>query len=205
MSASSDDASGGPISEIDRTCLEEWLSTHRERLRAMVALRLDHRMGARIDPSDVIQDAFIEAVQRFPEYCRNPNLSPYLWLRFLTMQRLLILHRRHSQSNRDAARDVQLDDAPEISEDGLARCFADSGTSPSECAARADEVACLQQALGTLESLDREILALRHFEQLTNREAAEVLGIRPGAASQRYFRAVERLRELMASDEGGPL
>jgi RNA polymerase sigma-70 factor (ECF subfamily) len=206
MSASPDDASEGPVGETDRTCLEEWLSAHRERLRAMVALRLDHRIGARIDPSDVIQDAFFEAAQRYPEYCANPNLSPYLWLRFLTMQRLLILHRRHAQSkNRDTAREVRLDDALEVSVDGLARCFADSGTSPSGQVEHADEVARLQQALGTLESLDREILALRHFEQLTNGEAAGVLGIRPGTASQRYFRAVERLRELLAPEEDGSL
>jgi RNA polymerase sigma-70 factor (ECF subfamily) len=197
MSTSPDDTSEGPIRVNDRTCLDEWLSTHRERLRAMVALRLDNRIGARVDPSDVIQDAFFEAAQRYPEYCRNPNLSPYLWLRFLTMQRLLILHRRHRQLNRDAARDVRLDDKTEISVDGLARFFADSGTSPSGCAARDDEVARLQVALETLEPFDREILALRHFEQLTNTEAAEVLGIRPGAASQRYFRAVERLREIL--------
>ena len=205
MSDSPDDTPGGPIGAIDTSRLDEWLAVHRERLRSMVAMRLDHRLIGRIDPSDVIQEAFLEAAQRYPEYCRNPNLSPYLWLRFLTMQRLLILHRRHTQSkNRDAAREVRIDDAPEISADGLARCLADSSTSPSGRAARADEVARLQQALGTLEPLDREILALRHFEQLTNREAAEVLGIRPGTASQRYFRAVERLREVLTPDEDSP-
>jgi RNA polymerase sigma-70 factor (ECF subfamily) len=204
MSASPDDASAVSISETDRARLEEWLSVHREQLRAMVALRVDHRLGGRIDPSDVVQEAFLEAAQRYPEYCRNPNLSPYVWLRFLTMQRLLILHRRHAQSqNRDAAREVRLDDVLDVSVDGLARYFADSGTSPSGRAARADEVARLQQALGTLEPIDREILALRHFEQLTNREAADVLGIRPGTASQRYFRAVDRLREILTPDEGG--
>jgi len=205
MSESPDDAPDGGNGTIDRSRLDEWLSVHRDRLRAMVAMRLDPRLVGRIDPSDVIQEAFLEAAQRYPEYCRNPNLSPYLWLRFLTMQRLLILHRRHTQSkNRDAAREVRLEDAPEISVDGLARCLADSSTSPSGRAARADEVARLQQALGTLEPLDREILALRHFEQLTNREAADVLGIRPGTASQRYFRAVERLREVLKPEEDSP-
>src|SRR5262245_52722319 len=204
MSASPDDAPDGSTGAIDPSRLDELLSVHRDRLRAMVALRLDHRLGGRIDPSDVIQEAFLEAAERYPEYCRNPNLSPYLWLRFLTMQRLLILHRRHTQSkNRDAAREVRLDDSLEISVDGLARCFADSSTSPSGRAARADEVARLQQALEQLEPLDREILALRHFEQLTNGEAADVLGIRPGAASQRYFRAVERLREVLTPREDG--
>jgi RNA polymerase sigma-70 factor (ECF subfamily) len=204
MSVSPDDAPGIPLGETDRSRLEEWLSAHRERLRAMVALRVDHRLGARIDPSDVIQEAFFEAAQRYPEYCRNPNLSPYVWLRFLTMQRLLIFHRRHMQAqNRNAAREVSIDDALEVSVDGLAQYFADSGTSPSGLAERADEVARLQQALGTLEPIDREILALRHFEQLTNAEAADVLGIRPGTASQRYFRAVERLREILDPDEDG--
>jgi len=202
MSASPNDAPRGRFGATDPSRLDDWLAVHRERLRSMVALRMDHRLAGRIDPSDVIQEAFLEAAERYPEYCRSPNLSPYLWLRFLTMQRLLILHRKHTQSkNRDARREVRLDDALEVSVDGLARCFADSETSPSGHAARADEVARLQQALATLEPIDREILALRHFEQLTNVEAAEVLGIRAGAASQRYFRAVERLRELLPSSE----
>src|SRR5215471_1190590 len=204
MSASPGDVSDSTSGAPDPSRLEEWLSAHRERLRAMVTLRLDPRLRGRIDPSDVIQEAFLEAAERFPEYCRNPNLSPYLWLRFLTMQRLLILHRRNTQSkNRDARREVRLDDALEVSLEGLARCFADSGTSPSGRAARADEMARLQQALESLEPIDREILSLRHFEQLTNVEAAAVLRIRAGTASQRYFRAVERLREVLPPEEDG--
>src|SRR5262249_56083080 len=115
MSESPDDAPDGGNGTIDRSRLDEWLAVHRERLRAMVAMRLDHRLVGRIDPSDVIQEAFLEAAQRYPEYCRNPNLSPYLWLRFLTMQRLLILHPPHTHShNRDPARQVPPASPPDL-------------------------------------------------------------------------------------------
>jgi RNA polymerase sigma-70 factor (ECF subfamily) len=179
--------------------LGELFHQHRDRLRTMVALRMDPRVAGRLDPSDVVQESFVEAAQRYPEYTRSPTLSPYLWLRFLTMQRLLILHRRHLQTaSRDAGREVSLE-APvlDISSAGLAQHLLDSGTSPSRTAARVEEAARLHEALEQLEPIDREILALRHFEQLGNEDAAGVLGIEPDAASQRYYRALNRLRDVL--------
>jgi RNA polymerase sigma-70 factor (ECF subfamily) len=195
MSVSPEHPDGDPSALID------WFDQYRDRLRTMVALRLDRRLTGRIDPSDVLQETYLEASQRWAEYQQQPALSPYLWLRFLAMQRLLILHRRHLQTqSRDAARDVSLDAAAlDVSSDGLAQCLIDSGTSPSQNALRADDYARLHQALERLDALDREVLALRHFEQLSNDEAAQILGIQPGAASQRYYRALHRLKDLLAS------
>jgi len=188
------DSTGGQPS-----ALIDWFDQYRDRLRTMVALRLDRRMTGRIDPSDVLQETYLEAAQRWADYQRQPDLSPYLWLRFLTMQRLLILHRRHLQTqSRDAARDVSLDMAAmDVSSDGLARCLIDSGTSPSQNALRADDYARLHHALEQMDVMDREVLSLRHFEQLSNDEAAQVLEIQSGAASQRYYRALHRLKELL--------
>jgi len=181
------------------SALIDWFDQYRDRLRTMVALRLDRRLAGRIDPSDVLQEMYLEASERWDEYQRQPSLSPYLWLRFLAMQRLLILHRRHLQTqSRDAARDVPLDLAVlDVSSDGLAQCLIDSGTSPSQQALRAEDYARLHSALDQMESVDREVLALRHFEQLSNDEAAQVLGIQAGAASQRYYRALHRLKDLL--------
>jgi RNA polymerase sigma-70 factor (ECF subfamily) len=186
-------------SGVEPSALIDWFDKYRDRLRTMVALRLDRRLSGRIDPSDVLQESYLEAAQRWNDYQRAPSLTPYLWLRFLTMQRLLILHRRHLQTqSRDAALDVSLDLAAlDVSSDGLAQCLIDSGTSPSQQALRADDYARLHQALDQMESVDREVLALRHFEQLSNDETAEVLGIQPGAASQRYYRALHRLKDLL--------
>jgi RNA polymerase sigma-70 factor (ECF subfamily) len=120
------------------------------------------------------------------------------------MQRLLILHRQHLQArNRDASRDVSLDvPALEISSAGLAELLAESGTSPSDAAVREERRTVLLAALDQLEPMDREVLALRHFEYLSNDEAAEVLGIQPAAASQRYYRALKRLKDALSAVAG---
>jgi RNA polymerase sigma-70 factor (ECF subfamily) len=179
--------------------LGELFARHRDRLRAMVALRLDRRLRGRLDPSDVLQEAFLEATARAAEWAAS-NLEPYLWLRLLTFQRLLILHRHHLEVQaRAAGRQVSLEAASgEVTAEGLAELLADSGSTPSRIAARHEAHARLHQALASLEPLDREVLALRHFEQLSNAEAAQVLGIQAGAASQRYYRALKRLKDVLA-------
>ena len=183
--------------------LEEWFRLYRDRLRAAVALRLDHRLTGRIDPSDIIQEAFVEAAERVEQYKqdrRDPSkagLTPYLWLRFLAVQRLLILHRRHLQSqNRNAAREIPGEaQNTSVTAAGLADFMIQSQTTPSEAAARVELLHLLHAALQELEAVDREVLALRHFEHLSNEEAAIVLHIEPAAASQRYYRALRRLRQ----------
>jgi RNA polymerase sigma-70 factor (ECF subfamily) len=179
---------------------------HRDRLRRMVALRLDHRLQGRIDPSDVIQEAYVEASARLPEYVRSPSMPFFLWLRFLTGQQLLVLHRRHLGAQaRDAAREISLyrGRLPGMSSADLAAQLLGRLTRPSEAAVRAEIKIRLQEALNAMDAMDREVLALRHFEQLTNTETARVLGLRESAASKRYLRALKRLKEILQAMPGG--
>jgi RNA polymerase sigma-70 factor (ECF subfamily) len=185
--------------------LGELLQRHRDRLHRMVGLRLDRRLQGRIDPSDVIQDASVEAAARLPEYANNPTMPFFLWLRLLTGQRLQILHRRHLGAQmRDASREAGLHRGmPEATSLALAAQLLGRDTRPSEAAMRAERKIRLQQALSSMDPLDREALALRHFEQLTTAEAAQVLGITPAAAGKRYLRALERLRDILTQGSDG--
>src|SRR5215467_10142997 len=172
----------------------------RGRLRRMVALRLDRRLQGRVDPSDIIQEAYIDASARLAEYARQPDMPFFLWLRFLTGQRLLRVHRQHLGAEmRDVAREVALyrGALPEATSVALAAQLLGRDTRPSEAAVCAERKLRLQEALNSMDPLDREALALRHFEHLTTAEAAQVLGITPAAAGKRYLRALERLREIL--------
>jgi RNA polymerase sigma-70 factor (ECF subfamily) len=191
----------------DAQALGQLLVLHQERLRLMVRLRLDRRLQGRLDPSDVVQEAYVEAAERFEDYARDPDMPFFLWLRFLTAQKLLVLHRRHLGARaRDAGREVSLDQGalPEASSAALAAQLVGQRTTPSQAAMRAEMQRRLQEALGDMDPLDREILALRHFEQLTNAESARVLGLRESAASMRYARALLRLKDILTDSPGGP-
>jgi RNA polymerase sigma-70 factor (ECF subfamily) len=178
----------------------------RERLRRMVALRLDRRLQGRVDPSDVIQEAHIEAMTRLPEYLRESNLPFFLWLRLIVGQRLTLLHRRHLGTHaRDAGREIGLYHGalPQATSAALAARLLGHLTQPSAAAVRAERKIRIQTALNAMDLLDREILALRHFEQLSNDEAAQALGLSKSAASKRYVRALNRLREILAAGRSG--
>src|SRR6516162_1899560 len=178
----------------------------RERLRRMVALRMDRRLQGRIDPSDVIQEAHIEAMTRLPEYLRQPDMPFFLWLRLIVGQRLTLLHRRHLGAQvRDAGREIGLYHGalPAATSAALAARLLGHVTHPSEAAVRAERKIRIQTALNAMDQLDREILALRHFEQLTNGEAAQALGLSKSTASKRYIRALERLKEILSAGRGG--
>jgi RNA polymerase sigma-70 factor (ECF subfamily) len=178
----------------------------RARLRRMVALRLDRRLQGRVDPSDVIQDAQIEAITRLPEYLHESSLPFFLWLRLIVGQHLKIVHRRHLGAKiRDADREVGLYHGalPEATSAALAAQLLGHLTKPSEAAVRAERKIRIQSALNVMDGLDREILALRHFEQLSNGEAARSLGLSKSAASKRYVRALSRLKDILAAGPRG--
>ena len=178
----------------------------RGRLRRMVALRLDRRLQGRVDPSDIIQEAYIDASARLADYARQPDMPFFLWLRFLTGQRLLRVHRQHLGAEmRDVAREVSLyrGALPAATSAALAAQLLGRDTRPSEAAVRAERSIRLQEALNSMDPLDREVLALRHFEQLTNGEAARVLGLQESAAAKRYVRALTRLRLILDARPGG--
>jgi RNA polymerase sigma-70 factor (ECF subfamily) len=189
----------------DDVAWERLMSEHRPRLRRMVALRMDRRLKGRIDPSDVIQESYIDAARRLKEYSENPSMPFFLWLRFLTAQRLMEQHRRHLGAQaRDAGREISLYHGafPEATTADLAAHLLGKLSSPSQAAIRVEQTIRLQEALNSLEPIDREILALRHFEQFSNGEAAEVLGLDKSAASKRYARALMRLKDVLMSMPG---
>lgn len=188
---------------------EAWvllMGRHRRRLRQVIAIRLDARLAGRLDPSDVVQEVFVDAVGLLPMYVRDRKFAFALWLRFLAADRLIRLHRHHlGTRKRDAAREVSLScgPSPEVSAIALADRLCAASEPPDADAIRAERVAAVQAAMGQLDPLDREVIALRHYEQLTAVEAAQVLGITSGAAAKRHFRAVRRLRDLLAQAPGG--
>jgi RNA polymerase sigma-70 factor (ECF subfamily) len=191
----------------DKACWGALLALHEERLRHLIGLRLDRRLKGRIDPADVLQETYLEALARLPEYLNNPPMPFFLWLRFLTGQKLMQLHRHHLGARmRAAGREVSLYGGalPETSSAVLAARLVSQETRPSAAAIRAEMKACLQQALDRMDPLDREVLALRHFEQLTNAETARVLSLHESAASKRYVRALKRLKDILSSLPGGP-
>jgi RNA polymerase sigma-70 factor (ECF subfamily) len=189
----------------DVPALGQLLGMHRNRLRRMVRLRLDPRLQGRIDPSDVIQETYLEAAKRLAEYLRDPSMPFFLWLRFLTGQKLLELRRHHLGTQaRDAARELSLYHGamPEASSACLAAQLLGKRTAPLEAAIRAEMKVRLQAALNGMEALDREVLALRHFEQLSNAETAQLLGISESDASSRYLRALKRLKDILGPAPG---
>jgi RNA polymerase sigma-70 factor, ECF subfamily len=200
--ASSPDADAPLLSRIhagDQHALGEFFAQHRGRLLKMVRLRLDRRLQGRLDPEDVLQEAFVDAARRLREYVADPRMPPYVWLRFLTVQRLQTLHRLHlGVKSRDASREVSLfnGSVPAADSRSLAAQLLGRLTTPSRAAIRAEIQIKIQEALNAMDPIDREILALRHFEELTNGETAAVLGIHKGAASNRYVRALRRLKEI---------
>ena len=198
--------------EIDRLLLDAGrrpqegvsglLKMYRPRLRRMVRLRLDRRLAGRIDPSDVIQEAYAEAWRRLEGYLKEPKMPFFLWLRSITAQSLLVLHRHHLGVHaRDASREISLQwgGLPEATSAALAHQLVAQHTSPTKAARRAEMKLRLEEAFNAIKPMDREVLALRHFEQLTNAETAQTLGIDPSASSKRYVRALRRLKQSLAA------
>jgi len=184
------------------------LTTHQERLARMVTFRMDPRLSARLDPHDIVQEAFVEASEHRGDYFRTSPGPLFLWLRGVVVNKLRELHRHHLGTRmRDVKRERAIDPAPATSlpDTTAAMCAQLTGglTRPSVVAARNEIQARLSEGLDHMNPTDREILALRHFEQLSNSEAAELLGIQGDAAAKRYLRALSRLRQILSEMPGG--
>jgi RNA polymerase sigma-70 factor (ECF subfamily) len=193
----------------DVPALTELFREHEPRLVRMVELRLDKSLRRRMDAADVVQDAWVEVVRRFDEWCRQDKLPLHVWLRLITSQSLAVAQRRHLAAHmRNAQRDApQHVRPPNVSSASVADAFIDSATSPSQVAAREELRQRVRDAIEDLDDIDREIVAMRHFEGLSNEDTAAELDIEPSAASQRFMRALMRLRpalkELGAGVSGG--
>jgi RNA polymerase sigma-70 factor (ECF subfamily) len=181
------------------------LTAHEQRLRKVVAFRMDRRLQGRLDVSDILQEAFVEATARRTDYFARPALPLFLWLRGIVANKIRELHRHHLGTlMRDAGReaDRRVPD-PEVTSVTLIAQIMSSDTGPGTAAGRAEAKERVQSALCSMDEIDREALALRHFEQLNNAEAAQVLGIEERAAAKRYVRALKRLKDLLADMPGG--
>ena len=192
------------VSAGDQAALAAIFEQYRPRLRQMVQLRLDRRLQGRLDPSDVLQDAFVEISRRGAEYARRPEMPFFLWLRMITGQKLLEIHRRHlGTQQRDAGREISICQSyPEVSSRLLASQLLGRFSTASHAAMRAEQQVRLEEILNGLEPIDREILTLRHFEELSNSEVAQVLGLSKSAASNRYIRALSRLKNHLTDSPG---
>jgi RNA polymerase sigma-70 factor (ECF subfamily) len=190
----------------DETALAALFNGYRERLRRMIRLRMDRRLSGRIDSSDVLQEAYLDVRKRLSEYRPDPAAMPFhLWLRLITGQKLTDVHRYHLGTQmRDAGQEVSLHRGPfpQASSISLAAQLLGRITSASKAAIRAEHKLIVQEALNGMEPIDREVLTLRHFEHLSNEETALVLGLNKSAASNRYIRALRRLKEILSSIPG---
>lgn len=187
---------------MTRKELTEEFTKHRERLWRSVQVRMDPRLYGRVDPDDVLQEAYLDAEKRLGHFAEEVNFTPFVWLRLIVAQTLINVHRRHiGAKKRDASRERSPGNMLKYQYSATSQQFAiqlaANQTSPSEAMIRDERVTQLAESLETLSEIDREILTLRHFEDLSNKEIAQLLGIEQKAASIRYVRAIKRLKECL--------
>jgi RNA polymerase sigma-70 factor (ECF subfamily) len=188
------------VAEDEAGAAERLWESYRAPLRRMIDLRLDHVLGRRLDASDVVQDVLIKANQRLGDYLRNPSMPFHLWLRQLAHDQMIDEHRRHrGAARRSLDREQPLAAAAFLDRSSLdlAAQLRDPELTPAAAALRGELERRFQAALKQLEDGDREIILLRHFEQLSNGEAARTLGLSEAAAGMRHLRALRRLRAVL--------
>jgi RNA polymerase sigma-70 factor (ECF subfamily) len=182
--------------------VEQLLASHREPLRRMIGMRLDPALVGRVDASDVVQEVLLEASRRLRDYLRDPAMPFHLWLRHLARDHIIDAHRRHRKSQkRSLDREQPLVPAAlhDHSSAELAAQLLDPEQTPATAAIRHELERRLHSAIAELEEDDREVILMRHFEQLSNQEVAAALGLSEAAASMRHLRAIRRLRILLAA------
>jgi RNA polymerase sigma-70 factor, ECF subfamily len=173
-----DRAKGG-----DRSARQQLLVRHRDRLRRMISVRMDRRLAARVDPSDVVQEVLTDAAQELSDYLHRRPLPFYPWLRQLAWDRLVELHRKHVRARKRSVtrEETGVLDLPDESAVALAARLLDTGSSPSERLLRSELRARVRAALDRLSDRDREVLVIRHLEGLSTREIAAILNISESA------------------------
>ena len=210
MSTSAADRDGllRRLVEGDKQALAALLSAHRERLWQMISFRLDHRLLGRVDPDDVLQEAYLDAAERIQHFNHDHSGSFFIWLRMIVVQTIANVHRRHLDAQmRDAKREISIHAGKRATAESTSLALQLLGhlTSPSQVAMRAEAADQIQQVVSEMDPIDREVLTLRHFEQLTNTEVAEVLNIQKKAASIRYIRAIKKLKVKLTNMPNVPL
>lgn len=181
----------------DGAALNSLITRYRKPLARMIRVRLPDKLQARIDDSDIIQEACVEASRNIASYEPDPERPFFLWLRQIALNKLIEAQRRHlGAKKRDANRDVPLPD-PEDSSSAVAEYLVGSITSPSQAAIRAETKLSLERRLAEMDEVDREVLILRHFEHLSMSETAAILDISKSAVGKRYLKALDRLRDVL--------
>lgn len=187
----------------DADAVDQLLDRHRDSLRRMVGMRLDKQISRRVDVSDVVQDVLVEANRRLQDYLQNPVMAFHLWIRQIAKDRIIDAHRRHRVSaKRSVDREQQLVAQANVDHSTmeLAGQLCDPELTPAAAATAQELAVHVQSAIELLEERDREIILMRHYEQLSNQDIAQVLGLTEPAASMRYLRALKRLRKLLDGD-----
>jgi RNA polymerase sigma-70 factor (ECF subfamily) len=187
------DESSLPSTIADMAALGQLFEEHRPKLLAMVQKRLDPALSARIDAEDILSQAFLEARRKWNRFKKQSAMTPYAWLYRIVLDRLIEAWRHETRARRDAKQDMPW---PERSSVQLGLGLVSPGTSPSEAAAREELRQRMRQTLELLGARDQEILWMRHYDQLSFKEAAMVLGLTESAATLRYVRALKRLKNL---------
>ncbi|GAB4142340.1 MAG: RNA polymerase sigma factor [Planctomycetaceae bacterium] len=189
----------------DANALAELFAMYRQRLWRMVNFRLHRSLQGRVDADDVLQEAYINATKRLDSFLQDASRSVFIWFRLIVGQTLVDVHRRHiSAQSRDARREFSIQGGFHPDSTSMSMSFHLLGhlTSPSQVAMKQELSQQLETALKSMNEIDREVLALRHFEELTNVETAQVLNISQQAASVRYIRALSRLKDVMKAIPG---
>ncbi len=189
--------------EGDGQAVERLLARHRESLHRMIQLRLDQRIKRRVDVSDVVQDVLIEANRRLLDYLQNPVMAFHLWIRQIAKDRLIDAHRRHRVSAKrsiDREQPMMVSGAVDQSSLDIVGQLCDPGMTPAAAASQRELAVHVEGAIARLGDTDRDIILMRHYEQLSNGEIAAALQLTEPAASMRYLRAIRRLRELLDAD-----
>ena len=192
------------VADGDKSAMNRLMDRHRDAVRRMIQMRLDHAVARRVDASDVVQDVLMEASQRLNDYMQNPSMPFHLWLRQLAKDRIIDMHRRHRAAKRRSVdREQKLSGlgSDDQSAADLAALLKDAELTPAAAALRKEMEERFLVALDQLEENDREIVIMRHFEHLGNSEVAEALKLSAPAAGMRYLRAIRRLRELLGGEE----
>lgn len=187
--------------------VDRLLGEFRDPLRRMVDLRLDPALARRIDASDIVQDVMIEATQRLRDYLKKPDMPFHLWLRHLAQDRIIDAHRRHRGAQRRSIDREQAITKPAWAEDSSASLVSqlvDTERTPATEAIRAELERKLTAAVNKLPDGDRDMILMRHTEQLSNQDVAKALGLTEAAASMRYLRSLRRLKQILVPDEPKP-
>jgi RNA polymerase sigma-70 factor, ECF subfamily len=182
----------------DEAAFEELFRRHRVRLKQVIRFRMDPRLAARADASDILQETYLEAFRRLPKYLETEKMPFYLWLRWIAREKVMAMYRRHLGAARRAiAHEVPL--LPTESSAEFVRGVMHPGPTPSQNLAKAELAERLRMVLGQLDQEERDLILWRHFEKLSIRETAQMLQITEAAASKRYIRTLEKLRKLLTS------